>query len=188
MQKMNLKRSFISTALVIFATGFIFVGSSGEVRADDATTDDTEIIFEVTLQTPFAKIPSDAGDCTNTEKNEKPKTSYYPVNGGTDDENGNRWVCYPESSEWQQVIRGEDGGKILESYAALIYKWLAGFIGLAAVLMIIAGGIQISTAGANQEGLQSGKDRILAAFVGLALLFLSGLILYTINPNFFTFT
>lgn len=177
MQKMNLKRSFISTALVIFAAGFILVGSVGDVRAD-------EVIFDVTLQTPFAKIPDEAVVCTNT--GEKAKTFYYPEGGKLDDKNGNRWVCYPGSSEWQQVIRGEDGGEILEDYAGLIYRWLSGFIGLAAVLMIIAGGIQISTAGANQEGLQSGKDRILAAFVGLALLFLSGLILYTINPNFFT--
>ena len=35
------------------------------------------------------------------------------------------------------------------------------------------------------DGNSEGKDRISAALVGMALLFTSGLILYTINPNFF---
>ena len=138
-------------------------------------------VFEVGLQTSFARPPDQFTDGKSLCAKEY--EGYY--DDGNPDKNGNIWFCAKDSTRWQQVIRGADGNEILESYAAMVYKWLAGFIGVVAVLMMVVGGIQISTAGANQEGLQSGKDRIYAAFAGLALLFLASLILYTINPNFF---
>lgn len=197
MQKLNLKKRFAKTLLavilpVLFAGTFF--AAAGEVRAGTgadgsscANHSDCESNycieedgkkvcappFEVSLQTPFAEPPKTA--CIDQDED------VYET-----DANGYLWVCRAESTKWVQIIRGEDGGVILENYAKLLYKWLAGFIGIVAVLILIVGGIQISTAGANQEGLQSGKDRIIAALVGLTLLFLSSLILYTINPTFFT--
>lgn len=142
--------------------------------------------FEVTLQTPFSKSPDQFETPLECSKEEE---GYYNdgklEETGKPDENGNIWFCAKGSVRWQQVISGDDGNDILENYAALIYKWLSGFIGIVAVLMLVVGGIQISTAGANQEGLQGGKDRIVAALLGLVLLFLASLILYTINPGFF---
>ncbi|MCK5471684.1 hypothetical protein KAI54_00660 [Candidatus Gracilibacteria bacterium] len=189
MQKLNLKKRFAKTLLAVLLLAGIFFAMAGEVRAGtgvegSACMQDRDcksnyclekvctMVFEVGLQTPFAKPPDIP--CKKTEDEDVYVT-----------QDGYLWVCRKGSKEWVQIIRGEDGGEILENYAAMLYKWLAGFIGIVAVLVLIIGGIQITTAGANQEGLQSGKDRIIAAFVGLALLFLSSLILYTINPTFF---
>ena len=151
--------------------------AEAELKTAQADLKKAESAFEVTLQTPFAKPPP-AEECEE-DKSPAAKPDYKTT------QDGYTWVCYPESKEWQQIIRGKDGGEILENYAAMLYKWLAGFIGIVAVLMLVVGGIQISTAGASQEGLQGGKDRIIAALVGLMLLFLASLILYTINPGFF---
>ena len=85
-----------------------------------------------------------------------------------------------------QVIQGSDGFDILDEFIRYLYLFLAGLIGIFSVLMIVIGGVQIATAGANQEGLDGGKTRILSALAGLALLFLSSLILRTINPTFFS--
>ena len=190
-QKKRLTKTLLATLLLVG----VFFSGMGEARAekkgegascnDNGDCESNYCIkkdgknvcassFEVSLQTPFAKSPG-SEECNKSEKD------HYET-----DANGNLWVCRAESTEWVQIVHGEDGGEILENYAGLLYKWLAGFIGIVAVLVLIVGGIQIITAGANQEGLQSGKDRIIAALVGLALLFLSSLILYTINPTFFT--
>lgn len=166
---MNLKKSFVSIFLALVVVVLTFCVAVGEVRAADDKK------FEVTLQTPFAPLPT--ASCIKSDDDKKTTTKQ---SGETFN-----WICRKDSIIWQQVIQGDDGGEILADYAALIYKFLAGLIGVVAVLMIVAGGIEIATAGANQNGLQSGRDRILAALVGLAILFLASLILYTINPNFF---
>ncbi len=131
-------------------------------------------VVTVDLQAGFADI----ANVTGTEK---------PGEIGKDD-NGNCFVYRGESGKgkWYQIVAGSDGGEILKQYAKQLYRFLASVIGLISVLMLIVGGIQITTAGASQDGVQKGKDRVFAALAGLALLFLSGLILYTINPNFFT--
>ena len=182
MPKLNLKNHVgkILLALLLVA---VFGGAYREVQAAENTEGSYEGSyldagykdkdFEVTLQTPFAKPPSKI-PCIESE------SDVY-----TEDEHGNQWVCKANSTVWQQVISGDDGSEILTLDAGMIYKWLAGFIELLAVLFIVVGGIQISTAGANQEGVQAAKDRIIAALVALTLLFLASLILYTINPNFF---
>ena len=173
MQKLTLKNVLVSILLVA-----VFFSVAGEVRAEND--------FEVGLQTPFSKSPDQFE--TPLECSEELEGYYNDgalADTGEPDENGNIWFCAKDSVRWQQVISGDDGNEILENYAALVYKWLAGFIGIVAVLMLVVGGIQISTAGANQEGLQGGKDRIIAALLGLLLLFLASLILYTINPTFF---
>jgi len=69
----------------------------------------------------------------------------------------------------------------------MIYTWAAGFVGLIAVGVIMISSIQISLSGGDSQAVTNSKDRIVKSLAGLAVLFLSGLILYTINPNFFTY-
>ncbi|GEM_PF-2512545 len=86
----------------------------------------------------------------------------------------------------QERIEGTSGSGLLANYIGAIYKWAAGIVGIVAVLIMVASGIQISAAGGDSAKLDSAKNRILQSIIGLAILFLSGLILYTINPTFFT--
>ena len=55
-----------------------------------------------------------------------------------------------------------------------------------AVLIMVISGIQISAAAGDQQAVTNAKNRIVQSLGGLALLFLSGIVLYTINPTFFT--
>jgi type IV secretory pathway VirB2 component (pilin) len=55
-----------------------------------------------------------------------------------------------------------------------------------AVLIIVISGIQISAAGGDQTTVTNAKNRIVQSLGGLVILFLSAIILYTINPTFFT--
>lgn len=90
------------------------------------------------------------------------------------------------SCEQVQVFLSKGGTSLIEGYIKLIYTWGASLAGLIAVSVLIVSAIQISLAGGDSNALQSAKERIIKSFVGLAVLFLSGLILYTINPNFYT--
>jgi len=84
------------------------------------------------------------------------------------------------------VIISKAGPTMIQGYISMIYSWAAGFVGLIAVAVIIISSIQISLSGGDPQAVTNSKDRILKSLAGLAVLFLSGLILYTINPNFFT--
>lgn len=83
-----------------------------------------------------------------------------------------------------QIIRAKSGSGLLVQYISAIYKWGAGLGGMVAVVIIIFSGIQISTS--QGKDVEGPKNRIIQSLSGLAILFLSGLILYTINPTFFT--
>ncbi|MFH0776185.1 MAG: hypothetical protein V1936_01070 [Patescibacteria group bacterium] len=188
MQKLSLKKSLVLILLAPFsfaAVGGMTFAMNSEIQtrnlqADFLSGDESEINsysgteakkFEVGLQAPFGKPPEP--ECV--KETEQRITDDY----------GYQWLCAKGSTVWVQIISGSEGMDILSNYTKLIYKFLAGFIGLIAVLMMVVGGIQIATAGANQAGLQSGRNQIFAALLGLTLLFLSSLILYTINPQFF---
>lgn len=84
-----------------------------------------------------------------------------------------------------QIILGTSGFDILYTYIGFIYRWGAGAAGIIAVLIIVVSGIQISASGGDQQAVTSAKTRILTSIGGLALLFLSAILLYTINPTFF---
>ncbi|MFA6306029.1 MAG: hypothetical protein WC651_04910 [Candidatus Gracilibacteria bacterium] len=84
------------------------------------------------------------------------------------------------------VILAKGGASFIEGYVGLIYRWAAGLSGLIAVIVVIISSIQISLAGGESGEIGKAKDRILKSLAGIAVLFLSGLILYTINPTFFT--
>ncbi|MDP3975378.1 MAG: pilin [bacterium] len=83
------------------------------------------------------------------------------------------------------LIEGEDGLKLLSNYASLVYQWIAGIVGAICIVVVIFSGIQISIGGLSQDQVSTAKDRVGNALFGLVILFLSALILYTINPIFF---
>lgn len=85
-----------------------------------------------------------------------------------------------------QVFLSKGGTSLIVGYISFIYKWAASLVGLIATGVIIISGIQISVAGGDTQALESAKGRIIKSITGIVILFLSGLILYTINPNFFT--
>ncbi len=87
-----------------------------------------------------------------------------------------------------QVFMSQSGVEMLYAYIGAIYRWGASIIGVIAVLVIVISGIQISAAGGEQGAVTSAKTRITQSLIGIVVLFLSGIILYTINPTFFTAT
>lgn len=84
-----------------------------------------------------------------------------------------------------QIIKADSGVNLLNQYVGMIYFWAAGTIGIIAVLTMVISGLQIMSAGGDSGKIDPAKSRIMQALVGLVILFLSGLILYTINPTFF---
>jgi hypothetical protein len=82
-------------------------------------------------------------------------------------------------------VSGSNGLDLLNNYAKMVYRWIASIVGSVCVLIIIFSGIQISLGGVSPDEVQGAKDRVVRSLIGLAVLFLSALILYTINPLFF---
>lgn len=82
-------------------------------------------------------------------------------------------------------ISSDSGVGLFAQYVGALYRWAAGVVGIVAVLVMVFSGVQISMAGGDSAKLDSAKNRIMQSIIGLAILFLSGLILYTINPGFF---
>lgn len=84
-----------------------------------------------------------------------------------------------------QIFTGTSGVGLLKNYIRFIYLWAAGFIGVVSVFVIMLSGIQLSAAGSDSEAVSKAKQRIVQSLSALIILFLSGLILYVINPTFF---
>lgn len=85
-----------------------------------------------------------------------------------------------------QAIISDGGTSFLYGYIGTFYTWAAGLVGIIAVTIIIFSGIQITVSGGEPDAVSNAKSRIIKSLSGIALLFLSALILNTINPNFFT--
>lgn len=82
-------------------------------------------------------------------------------------------------------ISGRGGVDVFGQYAAALFRWAGGIVGIICVLVIVVSGAQISMSG-DAGSMDEAKKRIFQSLLGLAILFLSGLILYVINPGFFT--
>lgn len=118
-------------------------------------------------------------DCmrVTTKKSDKLESSYENIANS----------CPADSScQHVQVFFSQSGTGLLFTYIGMIYRWAAGVIGMVSVLFLVWGGVEIATAGDNPGKIDTAKTRIMQSLGGLALLFLSAIILYTINPNFFT--
>lgn len=85
-----------------------------------------------------------------------------------------------------QAILTRGGTSAIYGYINMLYRWGASLVGIIAVTIIIISGIQISASGGDSEAINSAKKRILQSVVGIIVLFLASLILYTANPTFFT--
>lgn len=85
-----------------------------------------------------------------------------------------------------QAILSKGGTALIYGYIGMIYKWAASIVGVISITVIILSGIQMSASGGDPEALSKAKTRIVQSLAGIIILFLSGIILNTINPNFFT--
>ncbi|MFA6992345.1 MAG: hypothetical protein WC269_03650 [Candidatus Gracilibacteria bacterium] len=86
------------------------------------------------------------------------------------------------------VIFSDAGTTMITGYVAMVYRWAAPIVGMICVLVIVISGLQLSFSGGDSGAVDSARKRIVQSLAGLAVLFLSSVILYTINPNFFTAT
>lgn len=77
------------------------------------------------------------------------------------------------------------GAGLLNLYIGLIYRWAAGIVGIIAVLIIVINAVIIIISQGEQGKIDEAKKRIYQSLGGIAILFLSSLILYAINPDFF---
>lgn len=84
----------------------------------------------------------------------------------------------------RQWLIASSGIGLLKLFVKQIYTWGALAVGSVAVGTIIFNGVKISVAGVSGD-ISDAKTKIYQAIAGIALLFLSSLILYTINPDFF---
>lgn len=90
----------------------------------------------------------------------------------------------PKASSITEV-QGSMTGNILFDYISYAYRWAAGVIGVVAILMIIISGFMMVFASGNQQVVDEAKSRMMGAILGLALMIVSALLLWTINPGFF---
>lgn len=87
--------------------------------------------------------------------------------------------------ERKQWVIASSGVNLVQVVVKQIFTWGAFTVGGIAVMTMVIQGVKISVSGVSGDITES-KNKILQAIAGIVLLFLSGLILYTINPSFFT--
>jgi hypothetical protein len=75
----------------------------------------------------------------------------------------------------------------ITAYLKLFYNFTSGVIVSFVILLVIIGGIRMTVSHGDPEEFRKGRAMITKAITGMALWFLASLILYTINPTFFTF-
>lgn len=68
-------------------------------------------------------------------------------------------------------------------YLTHLYQWFLGFVGIAALLGIVIGGVMYMFAGANITKVDAARGWITNAFVGILIAAFSYLLLKTINPD-----
>ncbi len=90
-----------------------------------------------------------------------------------------------ETCSRRQWVISDSGLGIVKIMVKQIYTWGAFTVGSMAVMTIILNGVRISMSGVSGD-ITEAKNKILQAVAGIVLLFLSGIILYTINPDFFS--
>ena len=90
-----------------------------------------------------------------------------------------------EYCEIVQIYSSSGGTSLLYGYIGIIYKYMAGLGSFIAVLMLIMAGVMRSAAGDKPDLMTKANQLAMRCITGLIVLFLSAVILYTINPNFF---
>ncbi len=74
-------------------------------------------------------------------------------------------------------------GTTFPAYIVGLYKFLVAFVAIAALLMITIGGFYYITSAGNQAQAGTAKTIVKDALIGLIVVFISWLILNTINPD-----
>ena len=103
--------------------------------------------------------------CTGAETNDKP-------------------CCMSAENDMCKILLSPTGSTGIQAWIGFIYKISAITIGLAAVLMIVWAGFQMSYSGGSKD-VGSAKKMIYNALYAIVLILLSGLILRFVNPDFF---
>ena len=85
-----------------------------------------------------------------------------------------------------QFIVYKTGQELAGKYVNMVYRWVASIVGIVAVIYIIVNGIIISAAQNDSGQVTAAKDRIVQSLIAMVVLLCASLILYAINPNFFT--
>ena len=93
-------------------------------------------------------------------------------------------VCYYEENGICKVTLSSSGSTGISAWIGFIYKISAVTIGLAAVLMIVWAGFQMSYSGGSKD-VGNAKKMIYNAIYAIVLILLSGMILRFVNPDFF---
>jgi len=70
----------------------------------------------------------------------------------------------------------------LADYIQSVYNYLIAIVSIVAVVMIMVGGLRYLTAGGNPSAINSAKETILGAIIGLFLTLGSFILLQTVNP------
>lgn len=81
----------------------------------------------------------------------------------------------------KNVIRG---GDFLASYIVAIYTYMAGFVGIVAMFMLVIAGWRWLFAAGNASKINAAKDMVNDVLVGLALIFGGQLLLSQISEDF----
>ncbi|HLD62168.1 MAG TPA: pilin [Patescibacteria group bacterium] len=93
-------------------------------------------------------------------------------------------LCPPENAKFYSIIDANGDGKgDMTDFLALIYKFLVGIAGIAAVIMMMVGGYYWLFAGGNASKVGEAKSMISGAVLGLFLALGSYMILNIINPD-----
>jgi hypothetical protein len=196
-------KKLTAVAALIFALAPI--ASAAPISCQDLNNPDATKSYVISIvEEQFGQAPKDdpnvfrcARETTCEEVQQKPAEGSNPPAEGesapatqTETQCTSKYVdsCTPSDTticQTVQVFIAQSGLELLFSYLGLIYRWAAGMIGIVSVFYLIYGGIKIATAGDNTSAIDEAKAKIIQSIAGLILLFLSAVILYTINPNFF---
>ncbi len=84
------------------------------------------------------------------------------------------------------TLEAEPGLGTFFTYFNLIWPWIIGCAAGIAVLQCLIGGMQMMMSGGDSGKREEGKTKLMWAIAGLLLIGLSGVILETINPLFYT--
>lgn len=165
MKKKLIKIGLISLILI---TNFSFVLS---VKA----TETEEYVDPIAAE----NCKGDGCSAGSAAKSESESTSTKPIELN---------IALPTESGGTSNTIAVSGGAIgiMREYVGRVYIFGASLVTVVAVLMIVVGGIEIITKG-GIESIDSGKERITQALLGIVLVILSALILNFVNPSFFQF-
>lgn len=82
------------------------------------------------------------------------------------------------------AIGGADPGTSPAAFINYVVVFSFAFVGAAALIMLVAGGVRYLTAAGNPSAVSDAEERIKSALLGLLIVFAAITVLHTINPDF----